>query len=123
MKAQLRYNPHGKVIGPGEISYDHGHVIVKIDSTNCAAGYTCLWQNPDYGGSQADFNGPRDKNLNIRSYLRTEQDSLKNNLGNGAYLSNLSKAVCYPNGAQAPDISPPYNTYGYLYLQEPGKNC
>jgi Peptidase inhibitor family I36 len=118
IKAQLRYNPSGKVIGPGEISYDRGHVVViLIRNTNCASGYVCLWEDANYSGPQANFNTPTDKNIPIHGYI-PEVDSLKNNFAHGAILSNgTGGTVCYPQGAHAPNISSPFRGYPYLYLQ------
>lgn len=118
VKAQLGYNPTGKVIGPGEISYDHGHVLVILTRTsNCAAGYACIWQDANYAGPMASFNGPTDQNIPIHAYI-PEVSSLKNNFSHGAILSNGSGGtVCYPTGAKAPNISSPYRSWPYLYLQ------
>jgi hypothetical protein len=123
IEAQLRYNPSGKLISSDEISYDHGRVvIILVSTTNCNSGYACVWEDANYGGPMASFNGPHDVNINLRGYL-PEQDSLKNNYPHGAILSNgTGGTVCYPNGAHAPNISAPYRTYKYLYLEN-SANC
>ncbi|MGH3158345.1 MAG: peptidase inhibitor family I36 protein [Streptosporangiaceae bacterium] len=118
IKAQLRYNPSGKVISPDEISYDHGHVVITlVSTTKCPSGYACLWEDYNFGGPMAKFNGPHDVNINLRGYL-PEQGSLKTYYHAGAILSNgKGGTVCYPTGQWAANISAPYRNYPYLYLE------
>jgi hypothetical protein len=92
-------------------------VVVLTSTTQCPGGYVCVWEECEYTGSMAKFNGPHDVNIKLRGYL-SEQGSLKNFYPHGAILSNgKGGTICYPHNAEAQNISTPYRNYPYLYLE------
>lgn len=64
IKAQLAYNPAGKVIDANQISYDHGAVVVtlSVPGEHLSPDYTCpdhrfcFFQRPGLGGNGFEFN-------------------------------------------------------------------
>jgi hypothetical protein len=92
-------------------------VITVASTTKCPGGYVCVWEDYQYGGPMAKFNGQHDVNINLGGYM-PEQGSLKNFYPHGAILSNnQGGTVCYPHNAEAPNISAPYRNYMYLFLE------
>jgi hypothetical protein len=54
MKAQLAYNPAGKIIAGSRISYDHGSMIVAFDVTpdfTCPTGFGCFFTKVSLKGT------------------------------------------------------------------------
>jgi hypothetical protein len=126
IRAQLKYNPSGRAIGPTEVSYDHGNVIVSVaipgagPDFECPSGYTCIFEGKYLTGGHAKIREPLAKNIEINAYIKLPVLSLHNLRKSASYLSNGKHAACYPAGAEADDIQAPYRNYPYLYLQKKG---
>jgi hypothetical protein len=58
IKAQLKYNPHGKVIDANQVSYDHGAMVVTLvvageqvsPDYTCPSGDFCFFTRPGLRG-------------------------------------------------------------------------
>lgn len=134
MKAQLRYNPTGKVIGPDRISYDHGRVIVTValpgkasPRFTCATGSVCLFEGASLTGTHAEIKQPTDEYIAIKSYLSSAVLSLHNVRTDRVFLNQRSDGgggyVCYPAGATANSIGTPYRNFAVVFLATTNEVC
>jgi hypothetical protein len=126
IKAQLRYNPSGRVISSTEVSYDHGLVIVTVaipgagPDFTCHSGATCIFQGALLTGAHAAISSPVGKNITISQYFNPPTRSIHNERNAASFLSNGAHAACYPPGAEAENIGTPVRNYPYIYLQATG---
>jgi hypothetical protein len=127
IKTQLDYNPSGKVISSTEVSYDHGHVIVTVaipgagPDYTCPRGSTCIFEGADLKGKHASIDTPLSQNIHMSAYISLPVRSLHNRRSAPSWISNgTNSATCYPSGAVANSIGPPWKYYPDLYLQNGG---
>jgi hypothetical protein len=134
MKAQLRYNPTGKVLGPDRISYDHGRVIVTValpgkasPRFTCATGSVCLFEGTNLTGTHAEISQPISQYIAIKSYLSSAVLSLHNVRTDRVFLNQRTDGgggyVCYPAGAITNSIGTPYRNFAALYLADTNEEC
>jgi hypothetical protein len=131
IKAQLSYNPSGKVISNNEVSYDNGHFIVVVPTPGaapkyaggCPSGWFCIWSGTDFTVHEGRVQYPLDSNIDVRQYLPGNIGSLSNARRTGSILSNEDGGTaCYPGGGSTTSVGKPYNSYPYIYLEK-SSNC
>lgn len=135
IKAQLAYNPAGKVIDANQISYDHGAVIVtlnvpgehlRVDYT-CPDHRFCFFEDPGLHGNGYEFN-PASYSMHVFYSIRTWYPyailgSVHNRWSHRIFISRYNPPGSGPNHCYPPGgTGSPDQTLNWVYIAS-GTSC